>query len=122
MAFAVNARVDLNFDDFPLIFAGFYLEGGCDLLLTDCNNPDSKAKWRGQGSIYGDIGVKLGVNFYFFKITVIEGNAFLGLQGGAPTPIQGNAIASFHVEVGSRFNADVDLKVHVGKKDKVVCN
>ncbi|MBO4334070.1 MAG: hypothetical protein J5875_13040 [Paludibacteraceae bacterium] len=122
MAFAVNARVDLNFDDFPLIFAGFYLEGGCDLLLTDCNNPDSPAKWRGQGSIYGDIGVKLGVNFYFFKITVIEGNAFLGLQGGAPTPVQGNAIASFHVEVGSRFNADVDLKVHVGKKDKVVCN
>lgn len=122
MAFAVNTRADLNFDKFPLVFAGFYLEGGCDLLLTDCKSDKSDANWRGQGSIYGDIGVKLGVNMYFIKITVIEGNAFLGLKGAAPTPVQGNGIASFHVKVGRRIEFDADLHVHVGQKDPVVCN
>lgn len=121
MAFAVNTRAALSFDKFPLVFAGFYLEGGCDLLLTDCPNLDD-AKWRGKGSIYGDFGVDLGVNLYFAKIPVIEANAFFGLKGAAPSPLQGDAIASFDIKVGHIIDTYADLHVHMGPKKEVVCH
>ena len=123
VAFAVNTRADLSFDKFPLIFAGFYIEGGCDLLLTDCPRPSKgNSKWRAKGSIYGDFGVDLGVNLYFTKIPVIEANAFFGLKGAAPSPLQGDAIASFNLKVGHIIDTYADLHVHMGPKEEVTCH
>lgn len=125
VAFGVNAQMDVKFDKVPLVYAGFFFDGGTDLILTNCryNYEDKCRKWRGEGNLYGYVGVDLGVKWPFpeKKWSVIKADAFVGLKGMVPAPIQGEAVMNFHVEVGGFIEFWPDIRVSVGGDKNVTC-
>ena len=121
MAFALNTKAHLKFDDFPLIFAEFGFEGGTDLLIRKCTYTyeDKEYKWRGSGSIYGYVAVDLGVKFFRHEWDVIEANAFAGFMGEAPAPVKGEALMSFYVKVARIIKTTAKLRVKIGEDEKI---
>lgn len=125
IAFGVNAQVKADFDNVPLVYAGFYFDGGTDLIMRTCNYSynDKCHKWRAQGSIYGALGIDLGVQWPFpeKKWSVIKSDAFFGLRGMAPVPLQGEAVMNMHVQVCGFINIWPDVRIRIGNRENVQC-